>query len=294
MAQLSYVNEQFNDESYWLDDRQVQSQFLHTELKFGAQFVPYCSALNPLKLAHGYAQLCANNDVQRFQQTSVQNISECNGYHYLQTSGGQIKAKQLVLATNGYSVNQLHTAIDRRHFPVLSSILVTAPLSAQQLTDGGFAAGLMAMDTRELKYYYRLLPDNRILFGGRGAITGAKANNHFYQQQLIQGLYQTLPSLKGINIDHFWSGWISVSVDDYPRIYSTPDGAPVHYAMGYCGSGVSFTTQAGKRLAQAVAGQSCKDIPHLTSPLAKIPFAQFKRLGLWGFYHLAQIKDKWG
>jgi len=40
------------------------------------------------------------------------------------------------------------------------------------------------MDTRALKYYYRKLPDNRILFGGRGAITGKGAEDPYFSQRL--------------------------------------------------------------------------------------------------------------
>ena len=293
-AQLSYINSTFNDESYWIDNEQVQTDFIKTDLVYGAQFVPYCFALHPLKLAQGYAKLVANAGATRYQQTPMVDVKSENGKHKVTTPSGIITCNQLVLATNGYSVNKLHPTVDKRHFPVLSSVLVTAPLSAQQLAQCGLTKGLMAMDTRELKYYYRLLPDNRILFGGRGAIKGKDANHPFYKHRLIQGLYQTMPGLHGINIDYFWSGWISVALDDYPRIYSHYDEAPVHYAMGYCGSGVSFTTQAGKRLADASVGKTVKDIPHVQTALPTIPFSQFKRIGLWGFYHLAHWKDRWG
>lgn len=293
-SQLNYLQQRYGDESRWVENDEVQQRFINTDLTYGAQYVPYCFALNPLKLAHNYASLLAQAGIQRYQQTPATAITTHSDQHVVNTPKGTIKAKQLVIATNGYSVNKLHPAIDRRHFPVLSSILVTAPLSPEQLRLGGFAKGLMAMDTRELKYYYRLLPDNRLLFGGRGAIKGKDAQHPYYKQHLINGLYQTMPALSGINIEHFWSGWISVSLDDYPRIFSHTDKAPVHYAMGYCGSGVSFTTQAGKRLADAVAGKMVFDIPHVTSQLPVIPFASLKRIGLWGFYHLAQIKDRWG
>lgn len=53
----------------------------------------------------------------------------------------------------------------------------------------------MAMDTRALKYYYRLLPDNRALFDGLGTISGADLIKPHYPAQLPQALRQILPPL---------------------------------------------------------------------------------------------------
>ena len=63
-----------------------------------------------------------------------------------------------------------------------------------------------------MKYYYRVLPDGRLLFGGRGAVKGKDADNVSEKQRLYRAMLNSFPSLSGIAMDYFWSGWVSVSL----------------------------------------------------------------------------------
>jgi len=148
------------------------------------------------------------------------------------------------------------------------------------------------MDTRALKYYYRKLPDNRILFGGRGAITGKGAEDPYFSQRLLAVLKTNFPALENIKYDYTWSGWLSMALDDLPHIFQN-EQRNVFYSMGYCGSGVSFSVQAGKRLAQKVAGQSTPNLPLYQKALPKFPFAPFRRIGQWGYFQYGKVKDTW-
>ncbi|WP_102794190.1 NAD(P)/FAD-dependent oxidoreductase [Bowmanella denitrificans] len=290
--QAELLSARYQDPVRFIPAQQLQAEFLHSPQAHGALHFPYSFAVQPLKLALGYARLAEQAGAQVLTGSPVQGIARDNGKLLLTTPNGTLRANKLVIATNGYTANRFFTAVDGRHFPVLSSIIVTEPLSDAQLAASGLKSGLMAMDTRTLKYYYRLLPDNRILFGGRGAIQGKHANHPVYQARLLNALTDTLPALSGIKVAYFWSGWVSVSLDDYPRICQADDQGQVFYAMGYCGSGLSFASQAGKRLAQRVAGDtSLPDLPFMQSPLPHFPLAACRRLGLWAFYHLGRLRD---
>jgi glycine/D-amino acid oxidase-like deaminating enzyme len=148
------------------------------------------------------------------------------------------------------------------------------------------------MDTRALKYYYRKLPDNRILFGGRGAITGKGADDPYYAQRLLAVLKTSFPALANITYSYAWSGWICMALDDLPHIHQN-DQQSVFYSMGYCGSGVSFSVQAGKRLAEKVAEKPVPNLPLYNKALPKFPFAPLRRAGQWGYFHYGKIKDQW-
>jgi hypothetical protein len=67
--------------------------------------------------------------------------------------------------------------------------------------------------------------------------------------------------------------------------------------MGYCGSGVSFSVQAGKRLAEKVAEKTIDpkiaNLPLYNSELPKFPFAPLRRVGQWGYFHYGKVKDDW-
>src|SRR5690606_24038098 len=114
--------------------------------------------------------------------------------HQLLTAKGNILAKKVIVATNGYTPNHLHPAIHGRSLPVLSSVLVSRPLTADERTAIGVAPHELVMDTRTLKYYFRLLPDGRLLFGGRGAIRGKDAHKERYQRHLLRAMADTFPA----------------------------------------------------------------------------------------------------
>ena len=106
-----------------------------------------------------------------------------------------------------------------------------------------------------------------------------------------------------IAMDYFWSGWVSVSLDSMPRIFVDNDasnnnthrsGSTIGYAMGYCGSGVSFAAFAGQRLAQRMLGTCDVDLslPLYCSPLKTYPFAKARRLALHGLYQWAKFAER--
>ncbi|WP_088330665.1 FAD-binding oxidoreductase [Lacimicrobium sp. SS2-24] len=292
VSQAEHLQRHYQDPVEIIDASALQQHYLRSTEAHGALLFPYCFGIHPLKLALGYATLAQHQGAAVHSHSPVTNWQRHGDKHWLSTPTGTVSADKVVIATNGYTPATFHPLVDNRHFPVLSSVIVTPPLSRQQLDDCGLKPGLMVMDTRALKYYYRLLPDNRILFGGRGAIRGKDANHPIYRQRLLNALAQSFPALKGIDAAYFWSGWVSVSLDDYPRICQADTQGTVFYSMGYCGSGVSFSTQAGKRLAQRVAGDtSLPDLPFMQTALPRFPLARARRLGLWAFYHWGRFKD---
>lgn len=283
-AQADFLQSRFKETVQFVDATEVDNRFIRTNCKHGGLFYPNCFAIDPLKLAKGYERMALNAGVDIFTDSPVTDFTTTPSGHQLTTPSGTVKADQVVIASNAYSGTSTHKLVNKRHFPVLSSIIVTRPLGEKELAEINMRSGLMSMDTRDLKYYYRLLPDNRLLFGGRGAISGKEANDPLYKQRLEQGLASTFTPLAGVKIDYFWSGWISVSLDDYPRIYHNKDHS-IHYSMGYCGSGVAFASQAGKRLAQQVLGDTDRpELPFWQSPLKTFPFASMRRVGLRAFY----------
>src|SRR5690606_25782292 len=88
--------------------------------------------------------------------------------HLIETDGGRLKAHRVVLACNGYTQEAVLPSLAGRIMPVLSNILVTRPLLADEKAGQGWTSNTMCFDTRNLLHYFRLLPDGRFLFGGRG------------------------------------------------------------------------------------------------------------------------------
>ena len=288
--QADKLSKYYQDSVRFIDNNEVNEKYMRNTDMFGGIYFPQSFALNPLKLAKGVHKLTQQSGARVYTQTPVMSWTQDKDKHVLRTSNGKVTANRVIIATNGYTAKGLNPLIKSRHFPVLSSVMVTRPLTQQELESLGFKAGLMAMDTRPRKFYYRILPDNRILFGGRGAIAGEDADLPEHRNRLLNGLHATFPSLQQVTADFFWSGWISASYDNFPRIYQSADHS-IHYSMGYCGSGLAFSMQAGKRLAQSVMDpDSLPDLPFWQSPLRKYPFAPFRRLGLRAYFMLANLR----
>lgn len=264
---------------------------IDTDSQFGGLYNPSSFGINPLKMALSMGELARQKGTKIHHHSPVTSYQKVGNRYQVNTAQGRVTCNSIVLATNAYTPNKTLPVFYRAQFPVLSSVLVTHPLRDEQLTHFK-QDGLMCMDTRALKYYYRLLPGNRLLFGGRGAVWGHNHDSPLIKRKLLQALKKSFPLMHDARIDYFWSGWVSVSQDEIPHIGVLPQDPNIFYAMGYCGSGVAFTHTAGKRLAQLITTPD--DVPEL--PIYRqfpkaFPFAPFRRIGLLGYYQWQSMMD---
>ncbi|QJR80110.1 FAD-binding oxidoreductase [Alteromonas pelagimontana] len=283
-------NETFGTATRYLDKQALYNR-LPIANAYGAIEQPGL-ALHPLKLIDGYARIAALKGVRLLTHTPALSIKSVAGGHIIATPRGTIRAKKLLIASNAYTPRHFHSLVDGRQFTVQSSILVTNKLTAQQRAATGLSKPLTMMDTRMMKFYYRTLPDGRILFGGRGAVTGKQGDIRVSKQRLYNAMVASFPALKESKAEYFWSGWVSVALDNMPRIYYD-DSQNIGYAMGYCGSGVSFASLAGTRLAQRLNGKRLNQaLPIYANPLPKFPLPSLRRLGLAALYGWANLSQR--
>jgi taurine dehydrogenase large subunit len=130
--------------------------------------------------------------------------------------------------------------------------------------------------------------------GSRSAITGADASNPRHYDLLLAGLYRKFPILAGIKVDYSWWGWVDVSHDMMPRIFRPDPTQEIYYAMGYGGNGVMYSAQAGRRVAQLMAGRGQGlDLPIFTSELPSYGMlTPFRRIGQRAMYRWYALKDE--
>lgn len=290
LAQLQ--KKMFGYEVQVLSKEELHQQYMADQNAYGAIRYQDGFGLNPLKLAWGYQEFAREAGAKIHTGSPVLDWHDGQSMQRLVTPQGEVKAKKVVIATNGYTPKGFHSLTQDRTLPVLSQIIVTEPLTDEQVAACNFLSSNVVMDTRALKYYYRKLPDNRILFGGRGAITGKNAEDPYYANRLLSVLKTSFPALSNISIAHAWSGWICMALDDLPHLYHN-EKQSVFYGMGYCGSGVSYAVQMGKRLAEKVAEKQLPNIPLYNCQLPKFPLAPLRRVGQWGYFHYGKIMDTW-
>ncbi len=288
--QAEYLQRQFGYQVEYISHTDLQQRYMHNAQAYGAVRFPDCFGVNPLALAQGYAKLAQQQGAAIYSNSAVLHWQRTASGFVVHTAQATVQCRQIILATNAYTAKGFYPQLNRASLPVLSSVIVTEPLNAAQLTATGLNHTQLVMDTRALKYYYRKLPDNRLLFGGRSAVYGRDADKACYPARLMLALKQCFPALQQLQPAYHWSGWVSVSLDDMPRICQSEPG--VFYAAGYCGSGVSFSSLAGKRLAQLASGVAIPALPIYYNGLKPFPLPQFRRIGQQAYYQWGRVKDR--
>ena len=173
-------------------------EFVNDSESAGALHEPEGIGVHPLKLAYGYLRLARQHGAKVHPGSPVIGWETINGVHHLRTPGGTVRARAVGIATGAYTAPGLHRSLTSKIMPILSNSMVTRPLTPAELEACNFRTTQVLTDTRTLRFYYRLLPDNRVQIGSRSAITGADAPNPRHFELLKNGLHRKFPALRGI------------------------------------------------------------------------------------------------
>jgi glycine/D-amino acid oxidase-like deaminating enzyme len=260
--------------------------------------------IHPLKFTNGLIKQARALGVKVHPASPVLAWKTVAGLHHLRTPGGTVRAKRVAVCTGGYTGQTLNPLLHNKIMPILSNSVVTRVLTDAELSATNFKTHTFLTDTRTLRFYYRLLPDKRLQIGSRSAIHGADAANPKHLKLLTDAIARKFPPLAGIQIDYSWWGWVDVSHDMMPRITRPDPAQSVWYAVGYGGNGLAFSTWAGKRLAERVAGKdgdlavfklpiydSPLQPPNLFGVVQSPALAPFRRLGQRILYQWWGLRD---
>lgn len=234
-------------ESFAVPRHEQRSQ-LGTDAYFGGVvFSAHCS-LHPGKFHREVLRLALGAGVQVVGQCRVTRIARTASGLRVETAKGVVEARDVIVATNGYTT-ALTPWLQRRVIPIGSYIIATEELPEATI-DTLFPGDRIASDTCKVVYYYRASPDRkRVLFGGR--VSASETTPLAGAERLRQDMCRIFPELEGVGLSHAWSGTVAYSFDELAHT-GVHDG--VHYAMGYCGSGVSMAPYLGMRAGQKVLG----------------------------------------
>ena len=250
--------------------------------------------LHPLKYVRGLATAARRRGATLYEGTPVIGWRREGADHVLVTRGGVVRARRVVMATNGYTPEGLHPFFHGRVLPATSNIIVTRPLSAAEWREVGMLTTQVFSDTRHLLFYWRRLPDDRMLFGGRAGILNTPRGLRMRRRRLEAAMAVKWPGLRGIGSEYFWHGRVGLSRDLTPHV-STVDGDPtIAYAMAYLGSGVAMATYCGGLVADLVAGKDVpRDTPLTAAGLPRYPLPALRPTYLAGAYVVYSIQDRW-
>ncbi|MEQ9144408.1 MAG: FAD-binding oxidoreductase [Parvibaculaceae bacterium] len=262
--------------------------------QFGALWKGAGFGLHPLKFARGLAGLAAGAGAKLHAHARVQDWTTARGRHVLQTDAGTLRAEKVIVATNGFTRDDLHPAFSGRLLPVMSNIFTTRPLTEEELAAQNWRTECPCSNTRNLLFYYRVLPDRRVLFGARGDLTGhPKASEKMFHW--LKGRFgEVFPAWQGIEITHFWRGLVCMAPTLTPAIGALEDDPTVFYGLAFHGDGVAAAPWTGRELARLAAGrQAASDLPvALRGPLPRLPLPGLRRWYLRAALAYYRWKDR--
>ena len=230
--------------------RAEQHSELGSEIYHGGVVYPSHASVDPGRYHQGLLERVRAAGADIIAHCPVTAIESTNGGFRIRTLRGVVIARDVVIATNGYT-GGLTPWLQRRVIPIGSYMIATEPIEPS-LMDRLIPKNRIVSDTRKVVYYYRASPDRRrILFGGRVSLneTDPRASG----PKLRADMVQIFPELASTKISHSWCGFIAYTFDELMHV-GRHEG--MYYAMGYCGAGVGTASYFGMRIGQQVLGRA--------------------------------------
>ena len=231
----------------WLDAREMATE-VASDQYCGGLFDAGGGHLHPLNLALGMAQAARNAGAQLYERCRADRIDWARPRPRVRTAKGDITARYVVLAGNGY-LGALEPSIASKVMPIVNHIAATEPLDEARAS-ALIPSGACVHATKFVVDYYRISADHRLLFGGGETYSPAELPNvgEFVRRYMLA----VFPQLSDVRVDYAWSGTLAITMSRMPHFGRV--GPSGFFAQGFSGHGVALTQLAGKLIAEAVAG----------------------------------------
>ncbi|WP_211222277.1 NAD(P)/FAD-dependent oxidoreductase [Sediminimonas qiaohouensis] len=230
--------------------KQEQHKEIRTDYFYGGSVLPDDASLHP-GLFHGrLVTRLREAGALLLDNTPALGIESDSKGFIVTTHAGPIWAANVIAATNGYT-RGFDRYLSRRIVQVPSSVIVTEALPQKQI-DAMMPAKRMYGNSARVFFYFRAAPSEpRLIWGGRaGRMVRADTPAAF--GHLASDMLRVFPDLGEVKATHGWTGQIGYTFDDLPHLGKTPKG--IHFAMGYCGTGVTRSIYFGHKVALKVLG----------------------------------------
>jgi glycine/D-amino acid oxidase-like deaminating enzyme len=290
-AEADYMAKTFGAGERFVTKEELVADGLSSPGLFAGVRNPVGFGLNPWKYVNGLAAAAVKAGARIHGGTEVSGWTRAGGRHLLVTARGRVRANRVLMATAGYTPEDLHGAFGGRVLPALSSIVVTRPMNRAELKAQGWTNPAPAFDIRHLLHYFRLLPDGRFMFGGRG---GLSAEPQALARQLgaIEASFRDyFPAWRHVEITHRWSGLVCLAQDMVPHVGAWEEHPGTYFAMCYHGNGVAMGTWSGRAVARLIGGGIDERPDFVRGVPPKFPLPFLRPLYLRGAYAAYGLKD---
>ena len=260
---------------------------------YAGLITPVGIAVNPLKYALGLADAATQAGARIHSHSPVTSIDHQGGYT-LKTPSATIRAKRLIVATNGYSSDDLPGWMAGRYLPTQSNVIVTRELTDDEIATQGWSTNQMCYDDRFLMHYFRLMPNKRMLFGMRGGLFSSPQSDQKMHRTIRQHFETMFPHWAHVESPFSWHGLLAISSDLTPFTGPIPEMPGAFASLCYHGNGVAMASYAGALLAD-LAQDKVPANPYpkiMQKPHKRFPLGRFRRATLWPLYAYALVRGE--
>ncbi|HEY2326895.1 MAG TPA: FAD-dependent oxidoreductase [Gaiellaceae bacterium] len=216
--------------------------------------------VQPARLVRALRRAVLASGARLYEHSAVHELAD----GIARTSAGEVRARDIVVATNAWAVRLPQVAARAAVFR--SAIVLTAPVPDLEQRIG-WSRGEAISDARTYIHYFRPTRDGRVLMGSAsGDIARAE-----------RGLRAFFPALDDVPVEYAWEGAIDVSSDRLP-FFATVPGSRIHFGAGYTGNGVGPSWLGGQLLA-GLALDSGLNSPLVNRNPARLPPEPLKTIG---------------
>jgi glycine/D-amino acid oxidase-like deaminating enzyme len=271
--QVEVIGREFNHSLRVVSREQLREE-IGSSVYFGGMVDEVSAGLNPARYVAGLAAAAMRAGAQICERARVLNIQresrEGGPGFKLNSARGSCWARNVFVGTSGYT-GAATPALHKRVIPIGSFIITTEVLSetlARELSP----RNRQIYDSKNYLYYYRLTPDNRMLFGGRAAFFPETDRTTRRSADILRaGMIDVYPQLREAKVEYVWGGTLDFCFDIMPHA-GQMDG--LYFAVGYAGHGVAMATYQGQKMAAWIAEGKTEN-PFTEIPMPGAPFGLY-------------------
>ncbi len=270
-------------------DREALRTHIGSDLYEGGMIDHTGGHMHPLNLALGEAAAFESLGGVIYEGSPVIHADTDAAHPVVKTKDGSMTCTTLVLCGNAY-LGHVVPALTARVMPVSTQMMATAPLGEDR-ANALLPTDKCVEDVRYILDYYRLSADKRLIFGGGTVYGGTDPAD--ITAKLIPAMEKVYPGLKGVKIDHAWSGNFALSFSRVPQMGRL--GANTYFAHGYSGHGVTGSHTFGRILSEAIDGDKGRfdvfaRVPWYPFPGGRMFRVPYSMVGSWYY----ALRDRLG
>lgn len=230
---------------FWPQER--VREHCKTDKYFDGVFSPHDFQFDPLRYVRGLAGVIVSKGGKVFEDSAAVKVERDGAGWVVHTPAGKVKAQHVVMCGAIY-MDGVDRRLENAVFSVQSYMMATAPVD-EKILKTAINTRHAVSDTRFCSDYYRVLPDNSIMWGGR---VGLWAHPQNIAEVMLQDMFKVYPQLEGhVKPEVSWSCMMCYAPHKMPQIGQLEPGYWYNTAFG--GHGLCPTTAGGEIVAGAIA-----------------------------------------